>query len=306
MGKRVTWKKIKTARQLYLMLFLPLIYLLIFCYAPMFGIQIAFKDFSYKKGIWGSEWIGLEHFIDFLGDRKFYQYLINTLRISVYAMVAGNIVPLFLALCLNIIKPGIFKRSVQMISYLPHFISVVVMCGILIQMLNPIVGLYGSLAQLLTGERPPDVLSIPSAYPHLHVWSGVWQNAGWNSIIYTAALANSDQQLHEAAQIDGASRLQRIWHIDIPTILPTFVILVIMNAGRLMSVGYEKVLLLQNSLNLSYSETISTYVYKQAFASSRADFGYSTAVGLFDSAINIILLVLVNLLSKKVTETSLW
>lgn len=306
MKKNKLIKKIILARQLYFMLLIPLLYLLVFAYMPMGGIQVAFKDFSYKLGIWGSKWIGLEHFENFLSNRKFGTYLNNTLRISIYSMLASNLVPLALALCLNVIKPGIFRKTVQLVSYLPHFISVVVLCGIVIQMLNPIVGIYGSIGMFLTGARPKDILSIPSAFTHVYVWSGVWQNAGWSSIIYTAALANSDQQLHEAAQIDGASRLQRVWHIDIPTIIPTFVILMIMNAGKIMNVGFEKVFLLQNSLNLSYSETISTYVYKQAFQTARADFGYSTAIGLFNSVINIILLVIVNRVSKKVSETSLW
>lgn len=301
-----TWKKVIVSRQLYLMLLVPLIYILVFCYYPMAGAQIAFKDFSYRKGIWGSEWVGLKHFVDFLSNRNFHQYLLNTLRISVYAMIAANIFPVLLALCLNIIKPGKFKKSVEMVTYFPHFISTVVICGLLIQMLNPVVGLYGIIGKALTGQRPEALLGIASAFPHIYIWSVIWQNAGWNSIIYTAALANSDQQLHEAAQIDGASRLKRIWYIDIPTIIPTFTILVIMNAGRLMSVGYEKTLLLQNSMNLSYSEIISTYVYKVAFAVANADFGYSTAVNLFNSVINICLLILVNAFSKKVSETSLW
>ena len=176
----------------------------------------------------------------------------------------------------------------------------------LMQLINPIIGLYGTIAQALTGSRPADILSIPSAFPHIYIWSGIWQNAGWSSIIYVAALANSDQELHEAAQIDGATRLQRVWHIDIPTILPTFIILMIMDVGSIMDVGFEKVFLLQNSANLSYSQVLSTYVYEKSFGSGLPDFSFSTAAGLFNSVINVILITIVNKISKKVSDTSLW
>ena len=180
------------------------------------------------------------------------------------------------------------------------------MVGMLMQILNPIVGLYGTIGQAITGERPVDILSIPSAFPHLYVWSGIWQNAGWSSILYAAALANADQQLHEAAQIDGASRLQRVWHVDIPTILPTATIVLIMKAGDVMSVGFEKVFLLQNDLNKDYSEVLSTYVYQKSFGASIPDFSFSTAAGMFNSIINLILVVIVNRFARQVSETSLW
>jgi len=210
------------------------------------------------------------------------------------------------ALSLNIMKNGIFKKTVQTLTYIPHFISVVVLVGMLLQLINPVVGIYGTIAKALTGQRPPDILANPAAFPHLYVWSGIWQNAGWGSIIYVAALANSDQQLHEAAQLDGASRLQRVWYIDIPTILPTAVILLIMDAGKIMNVGFEKVFLLQNSLNLSYSEVLSTYVYTKSFGSSIPDFSFSTAAGMFNSVINLLLIVIVNKVAKKLSDTSLW
>ena len=272
----------------------------------MAGLQIAFKSFSNRQGVWGSPWVGLDNFIKFFNDRQFSRLLINTLRISIYQMIASFFVPIILALSLNIIKQGIFKKTIQTLTYIPHFISLVVMIGMMMQLINPVVGIYGTLSQLLTGSRPADILSIPEAFPHLYVWSGIWKGAGWGSIIYIAALANADQQLHEAAQIDGASRLQRVWYIDIPTILPTATILLIMDAGKVMDVGFEKVFLLQNSLNMSYSEVLSTYVYRKSFGGGVPDLGFSTAAGMFNSVINLILITIVNKVSRKLSETSLW
>lgn len=306
MPKKNLRKRIWRARQLYLFLLLPLVWLLVFKYEPMAGLQLAFRHYSNRGGVWGSPWVGLENFQKFFSDRQFTRLLINTLRVSLYSTVVGSLVPVLLALTLNILKNGWFKKTIQTITYIPHFISVVVLVGMLVQLVNPIVGLYGTVYQALTGTRPVDILSIPSAFPHLYVWSGVWQNAGWSSIIYVAALANSDQQLHEAAQIDGASRLQRVWYIDIPTILPTFTILMIMDIGHVMSVGFEKVFLLQNSANLSYSQVLSTYVYAKSFGSGMPDFSFSTAAGMFNSVINLIMIVIVNKIAKKLSDTSLW
>jgi len=306
MTKRNKLARVWRARQLYLLIALPIIWLIIFEYVPMAGLQIAFRDFSSRKGIWGSEWVGLEKFQKFFSDRRFGQLIVNTLRISIYQMTAGFFVPIVVALSLNVMKNGIFKKTVQTLTYIPHFISVVVLVGMLLQVINPIIGIYGTLAKALTGQRPPDILANPASFPHLYVWSGIWQNAGWSSIIYVAALANSDQQLHEAAQLDGASRLQRVWHIDIPTILPTAVILLIMDAGKVMNVGFQKVFLLQNSLNMSYSEVLSTYVYNKSFGTSLPDFSFSTAAGMFNSVINLVLIVIVNKIAKKIGDTSLW
>lgn len=298
-------KRIYKGRQLYLMLALPLIYMVVFSYVPMFGLQIAFKNYTFKGGIWGSKWIGFDHFVKFFSDRNFMTILFNTLRVSLYSLAANTFIPIFLALALNCLNHTGIKKAVQTLTYIPHFISVVVLIGMMTQMFNPIVGVYGTIMQALTGERAVDIFGIPSAFPHLYVWSGVWQNTGFNSIIYIAALAGSDQDLHEAAQIDGATRLQRVRYIDIPTIIPTAVILLIMNAGKVMTVGFEKVFLLQNSLNTSYSEVISTYVYKQAFGSG-SNFSYSTAIGMFNSVINLVMIVMVNKISKKVSDSSLW
>ena len=306
MPNRKKWNRIWRARQLYLLLLLPLVWLIIFKYVPMAGLQIAFRNYSNRGGIWGSKWVGFQNFKKFFSDRQFSTLIINTLRISLYQLAVGFIVPIILALALNVMKNGIFKKTVQTLTYIPHFISVVVLVGMLLQLINPVVGLYGAVYQALTGTRPVDILSNPASFPHLYVWSGIWQNAGWGSIIYVAALANSDQQLHEAAQIDGASRLQRVWHIDIPTILPTATILLIMDAGQVMSVGFETVFLLQNGLNLSYSEVLSTYVYNKSFGAGIPNFSFSTAAGMFNSVINLILITVVNKIAKKLSDTSLW
>lgn len=299
-------KRIFKARQLYLMLFVPFVYLIIFKYVPMGGLTLAFKEYSAAEGILGSPWAGFKYFKKFFTDYNFDRVLVNTLRLSIYTLAVNFFIPILLALALNCITNHKVKKAVQTITYIPHFISIVVLVGIVIQMFNPVIGLYGTIGKTIIGSRPVDILGIPSAFLHVYVWSGVWQNAGWDSIIYVAALANSDQEIHEAAQIDGANRFQRILYVDIPAIIPTAIILLIMNSGKVMSVGFEKVYLLQNSLNLSYSEVISTYVYKQAFGTGMTNFSYSTAIGFFNSAINFILITLVNQISKKLNSTSLW
>lgn len=306
MSNKKVFRRIYRSRQLYLLMLLPMISVIIFKYVPMLGLQIAFKDFSNRLGMWKSPWVGLEHFEKFFSSRDFSKLMINTLRISLYSISVGFIVPIIFALSLNILKNGIFKKTIQTITYIPHFISTVVICGMLLQLVNPIAGLYGSISQALTGTRPIDIMGIPQAFPHLYVWSGVWQGMGWGAIIYVAALANADQQLHEAAMIDGASRLQRVWHIDIPTILPTATISLILKAGDVLSVGFEKVFLLQNTLNQSYSEVLSTYVYSKSFGSGLPDYSFSTAAGMFNSVISLILVVLVNKAARKMSETSLW
>lgn len=300
LGKRI-WR----ARQLYLLLAIPFIWLIVFNYVPMAGVQIAFKNYTIKGGIWGSEWVGFKHFQKLFNDYNFKRILINTLRLSLYSTIVSSIMPVILALALNCLRKNKLKKAVQTITYMPHFISVVVMVGMLNQLLNPLIGLYGNVWMEITDNRAPDILGVPSAFLHLYVWSGIWHNVGYNSVIYIAALTNADQELHEAAQIDGATRLQRVWHVDIPAILPTVIIMMILQVGRVMGVGFDKAYLMQNSLNLSYSEIISTYVYKKAFGTS-GNFSYSTAIGLFNSVINLILITTVNKISKKVNETSLW
>ncbi|MBQ8232882.1 MAG: sugar ABC transporter permease [Lachnospiraceae bacterium] len=294
-------------RRLYMFLLLPLLNLIIFDYIPMGGLIIAFKDYSARKGIWGSPWVGLDNFIKFFNSYECWRLIRNTLVLSVYTIVATFPIPIIFALMINSIRNERFKKLTQTIVNLPHFISTTVLVGILMNVLNSRSGFYGILGELITGEYPPDLFGSPQAFRHLYVWSGVWQGFGWGSIIYTAALSSVDPELHEAAQIDGASRLQRIIHVDLPCIAPTIIIRLIMRLGDVMSVGFEKVYLMQNSLNLEASRIISTYVYSVGLASSgHSDLSYATAIGMFNSVINLILIVSVNKIARRVSETSLW
>lgn len=304
-SRRKTLLKLKSQRQLYLLLALPVLSLLIFSYYPMTGIQIAFKDYNLKLGIWGSSWAGLKHFQKFLSSYMFARVLKNTLVISFYSLLAGFPIPILFALLLNAMKAQKYKKIVQTITYLPHFISTVVMVGIILQVINPTTGLLGTVWNSLTGDAAPNIMANSAAFPHLYVWSGIWQSVGWSSIVYFAALSGVDPTLHEAAAIDGASRFKRVIYIDLPAIVPTAVTLLIMNAGSIMNVGFEKVFLLQNDLNLSTSEVISTYVYKVGL-NGRNDFSYATAIGLFNSVINLILISIVNTVSSRVSKQSLW
>ncbi len=301
-----TLVKLREQWQLFLLLLIPLIYLIVYCYYPMFGLQIAFKNFSLKDGIVGSKWIGFANFQRFVSSYMFERVIRNTLIISVYSIAAGFPVPIAFALLLNSMRHLKLKKLVQTTTQLPHFISTVVVVGILMQLINPLNGLYGSLYKALKNKVPDDLMSDPAAFVHLYVWSGVWQNFGWNSIIYVAALTGISEELHEAAQIDGAGRLQRLWHIDLPGIMPTVIIMLILRCGQVMTIGFEKAYIMQNDLNLRSSEIISTYEYKIAFGSSKTDFSLSTAIGMFNSVINLMIIVSVNSISRKLGETSLW
>lgn len=300
---------VKNRWQLFLFLLIPVAYILIFNYYPMFGVQIAFKDFSSSKGIWGSPWVGLKHFKVFFKSFQFTRVLRNTVMISLYSLASGFPLAIIFALLINSVRSLKYKKLVQTVTYLPHFISTVVIVGMLIQVLNPVNGLYGSVYSLLNqGNLPKDILGKPSAFIHLYVWSGTWQGLGWSTIIYIAVLSSVDPQLHESAQIDGANRFQRVIHIDFPVLIPTASIMLILNSGRIMSVGFEKVYLMQNNLNLIYSEVLSTYIYKVGMTAGERNFSYSSAIGLFNSIINCILLVLVNGISGRLKSdgTSLW
>lgn len=305
-NRQLRHKQARRCWQLYLFLLIPLVHLIVFHYVPMAGVQIAFRKFTYNGGIWNSPWVGLANFEKFFKSYQFKRVLPNTLRLSIYSLVAGFPFPIILALCLNAMNNLRYKKFIQTVTYIPHFISTVVLVGMIFRVFNPRIGIYGMAVHWLTGEYPRDILGSAGIFPHLYVWSGIWQNMGWGTIIYIAALSSVDMELHEAAQIDGASRLQRVRYIDFPSILPTAVILLIMDAGRVMSVGFEKVYLMQNNLNLSRSEVISTYVYKVGVGSGGGDFSYATAIGLFNSVVNMTVLVLVNTISRKISETSLW
>ncbi|KKO54327.1 sugar ABC transporter permease [Paenibacillus sp. DMB20] len=289
--------------QLYLLLLPVILYYIVFHYLPMYGIQIAFKDFMANKGIWDSPWAGLKHFERFFNSFYFERLLTNTVLISLYTLALSFPIPILLALMLNEVKAERFKKIVQTITYAPHFLSVVVVVGMLFIFLNPSTGIINHLIVAFGGERITFMTS-PGWFKTLYVLSDVWQTMGWSSIIYLAALSGVDQQLHEAATIDGANKIQRIWHINLPTIAPTIVILLILNLGSVMSVGFEKVFLMQNSLNMSSSDIISTYVYRTGILD--AQYSFSAAVGLFNSVVNFALLILVNYIARRVNETSLW
>jgi len=289
--------------ELYLLITPVVLYFFIFDYLPMYGIQIAFKNFVAAKGIWASEWIGFDHFERFFNSFYFDRLILNTLGISLYQLAIGFPIPLILALLLNEVGNRHFKRFVQTVTYAPHFLSTVVMVGLIIIFLSPQNGIINHLIAFFGGERI-SFMTEPGWFKSIYVFSGVWQGMGWSSIIYLAALAGIDPTLHEAAKVDGASRLQRIWKINLPGIMPTVVILLILNVGQIMGVGFEKIYLMQNDLNIESSEVISTYVYTQGILG--AQYSFSAAVGLFNSLVNLVLLVLVNRIAKKVNETSLW
>ena len=301
--RRPVWKRIARDWQIYVLLLPTIVYFLIFHYYPMYGAQIAFRNFIPIKGIWESPWVGMKHFIRFFTSPFFMQVLGNTLRINIYSLVAGFPFPIFLALMLNYQVHKRLAKIVQTVSYAPHFISVVVLVGMLQVFLSPSRGPVARVIEMCGGHMS-NILAEKAAFDHLYVWSGIWQGMGWSAIIYIGALTSVDPQLHEAAIVDGATIPRRILSIDLPCILPTIMLLLIMNVGSLLSVGFEKVYLLQNNVNAPVSEVISTYVYKQGVQG--AQFSFSTAIGLFNSVVNFTLLVIVNTISRKLTESSLF
>lgn len=297
-------KELRKNWGLYLLVAVPLIYLILFKYIPMYGVQIAFRDYTPVRTFTSSPFVGLKHFQRFFDNPRFFEILRNTLTISLYSILTFPL-PILLALLLNYMPSKGFKKSVQLVSYAPHFISTVVMAGIILQFLDTRTGLINIIISAL-GQDPVNFMSKPEYFYHIYVWSGVWQSVGYSSIIYIAALSGVSPELHEAAIVDGADIMKRIWHIDLPSILPTIAILLIMNCGSVLSVGYEKIYLLQNNLNASVSEVVSTYVYKQGIVSMTPQYSYATAVGLFVSIINIIMLIVVNRTTRKVSGSSLW
>ena len=288
---------------LYLLLLPALIYIGTFNYAPMYGIQIAFRNFNFADGITGSPWAGWKWFKFFFNSAKCWPLIRNTLIISFYSVLAGFPVPIILALMLHNIPSQKFKRTAQTITYLPHFISLVGVVGMISCFTSINSGWINTLIEALGGERVY-LMGKPEYYRHLYVWSGVWQEAGWGSIIYMAALTGVAPELHEAATIDGASKLQRIRHIDIPAILPTITIMLIMRCGSIMSVGFDKSYLMMNDLNMEVSEVIATYTYEMGLLSGK--YSYSTAISLFNNVINFVFLTAVNKFAKLVSGNSLW
>ena len=296
-------RKIKSNIPLYVLLFPSIILLIMFAYIPMLGLVIAFKDYSPANGILNSPWAGFKYFIQFFKSVQFGTTMTNTLKISIYSILVGFPLPILLALLCNQLRTGKFKKVFQVTTYLPHFISTMVMCGMIILFLSPNSGLIANIFKSL-GWTMPNLLSKPESFAGVYVWSDVWQHIGWDSIIYLAALSAIDPTYYEAATMDGASRMQKILNIDLPLLLPTAMILLILRAGSLLSIGFEKVLLLQNPLNLAGSEVISTYVYKVGMQNFQ--YSYSTAIGLFNTVVNLIILLSVNWFSKRYTKTGLF
>ena len=297
------WLRFKKNWQLHLMVFLPLCYLVLFSYVPLYGIQIAFKEYSPRAGIWGSEWVGLKHFEKFFGYYLWPQLVANTISLSLYSIFAGFPIPIILALIIHVNTGKVLKKVAQNVSYIPHFISLVVMVGILNTVLNPVSGFIGYINKAMGVTDYLDIRGSKEAFRHLYTWSGIWQSTGWSTIIYVSALSGVPDELHEAAKIDGASRLRRVFSVDFPTILPTVALLLIMRFGSIMSVGYQKAYLMQNGMNIDVSELISTYVYKQGIKNGNMSFG--TAIGLLNSVINTGLVFLVNWITNLLSDNEL-
>jgi len=301
--RKRTLMMIKRNWLLYFFLLPAVAYVATFCYAPMYGLQIAFRNFKIRDGITGSEWVGLKWFIRFMNQPRFWTILENTVSLSVYNLIVSFPLPIVLALILNNVKNARYKKFAQTITYMPHFISVVVIVGMMSVMFSPRNGLINTILGWI-GKQPIYFMGNPEYFRHMYVWSSVWANMGWGSIIYMAALSGVDQSLHEAAMMDGANKIKRIWHIDLPTIIPTMSIMLIMNFGKVMSVGHEKVYLMQNDLNMNVSEVISTYVYKMGILNNQQS--YSSAIGMFNNVINFVLVITMNKVVKKLSGSGLW
>ncbi len=301
--KKNIGKVLKSKWQLLVMFAVPLIWYIIFCYIPMYGIQLAFRDYNPRLGYLGSPFVGLQWFRQFFSSYYWMDIIWNTFSISLYSIVIGFPVPIILAIIINELPGKKFKKILQNITYIPHFISVVVLCGMLYLFLSPQYGILNTILGAF-GAEPIGFLESSKYFKGVYVLSEVWQESGWSSIIYIAALAGIDPALYEAAKIDGAGRIKRIIHISLPGITPTIVTLLILKIGQIMSIGFEKAYLLQNDLNLKSSEIISTLVYKQGIL--QGNIGYATAVGLMNSCLNLLLIILANKFCKKFFDTSLW
>ncbi len=295
-------ESLKNHPTLYLLMLIPFAYIIIFQYVPMYGLLIAFKNYSPRKGILGSPWIGFKNFELFIKSYQFKRVVLNTLGLRFYLLLASFPFPVLLALSLNEVRNQKYKKTVQMISYLPHFISTVVVVGILNQFLS-YNGLLNNI-RIMMGLERISLLNMPELFKTLYVLSDIWQTVGYSSIIYLAALSAVNVDLYDAGRIDGMNIFKKILYIDIPTILPTIIILFILNVSKIMNVGFEKVFLMQNNLNMATSDVINTYVYRIGILTG--SYSFATAVGLFTSIINSIILITVNKISKTISETSLW
>ena len=306
--KKSMWTHVKRrlgeSWQWYILLIPAIVYVAVFSYAPMYGIQIAFKRYRIKDGIMGSPWLDplFKNFINFINYPDFWRFIRNTLSITLYSLATFPL-PIIFALMLNEVRQIKLKKTVQMITYAPHFLSEVVVCSLVLMLLDRGSGPINNLIAAFGGERIP-FITIPEYFSSIYVWSGIWQNLGWDSILYISALASISPELVEAATIDGANRLQIIRHVNLPGILPTIIITFIMRMGGLLSIGYSRIFLLQNDLNLSTSQVISTYVYRMGIVAG--EYSYATAIDLFNNVINILILLLANAVIKKTTETGLF
>lgn len=296
--------RIRRHAQLYIIVALPFAFLVTFNYWPMVGAQIAFRNYNPVQGIWGSPWTGLSEFRQFAQSPYFWTTIRNTLTLSVYSLIVGTPASLILALAINEVKHARFKRLAQMVTYAPYFISIVVLVGMIDLILAPQGSLLAQTLRLFGVHQAPDLLGSPGDFPSLYVWSGVWQTTGYSAVIYLAALSAVNPELYDAARLDGASRPQKIHYVDFPTILPVVIIVLILSVGGVLSVGFEKDYLMQNPLNLSNSEIISTYVYKTGLLSG--NFSFATAVGIFNSVVGFVLLLITNLVARFVSGVSLF
>lgn len=302
--KKTPWQRFfinfKKNWQLHLLMLLPIVYTILFMYLPMFGLQISFREYRTKAGIFGSEWVGLYQFVSFFQNYMWKDYVWNTFKIATYSIIAGFPIPIILALMLHVNDNKLLKVATQNVSYIPHFISTVVMVGILNRIFDPFTGLMGTIMQHLGVQEIIDIRTDPDAFIHLYVWSGVWQGMGWSAILYVSALSGVSPELHEAARIDGASRFRRVLAVDLPAIAPTICIMLIMRMTTVLSVGYEKVYLMQNSLNIVNSEVISTYVYKTGIGGNKLSYG--SAVDMMNALINTSMVLLVNWITNKLSD----
>ena len=302
--KKSVWTKMGRHWQFYLIVALPMLYFILFKYVPMYGILLGFKRYRVSKGIWGSPWVGFYQFAKFFKNPSSLRIMYNTFLLSMYALVSSIPLAVILAIALNETRSKLWRKSVQMITYAPYFISTVVMVAILMQFLDPALGLFNTIRGLL-GKESLNYMGEAKLFKHIYVWSALWQNTGYNAIIYLAALTGINPELYEAARVDGVNKFQKIWYVDLPSIQNTIIIMFIMNMGFVMSLGFEKAFLMQNPLNLESAEIMSTYVYKMGLINS--DFSYSTAIDMINSVINIILILTFNKLSKiHSKEGGLW
>lgn len=289
---------------IYLMMLPVLAFYILFCYKPMYGLIIAFKDYKPALGIWGSPWVGFEHFTDFFSSYYFGRLMKNTLWISFWSIVAGFPAPIILALLMNELRSQKFAKVTQTITYIPHFVSLVVICSMVKTFTND-TGFISQFFAFITGGKPQTLLNNPSYFVPIYVISGIWQEIGWGSIIYLSALSAIDTSLYEAAITDGASRMRRMWHITLPGIMPTIIIMLILRVGQVMSVGFEKIVLLQNELTYSTSDVILSFVFRKGILEAGNE-SFTTAIGFFNSVINLIFIVVANAISSRLGETSLW